>query len=93
MLIMDDLDIELGSLEDLENDNDSSDDNSSKGGKKSKLPLVNLMHTGELYSINIQTFIGSFTDILANINVAHAANQYVCICCLIKSKYFHFRCA
>ncbi|XP_038583152.1 TATA box-binding protein-associated factor RNA polymerase I subunit A [Micropterus salmoides] len=38
---MDDLRIELGTLENLEDDNDSSDDNSSKRGKKYKLPLVN----------------------------------------------------
>ncbi|XP_044025983.1 TATA box-binding protein-associated factor RNA polymerase I subunit A isoform X1 [Siniperca chuatsi] len=41
-LIMDDLERELGPLEDLE-DNDSSDDDSSKRGNKSKLPLVNPM--------------------------------------------------
>ncbi|XP_031717545.1 TATA box-binding protein-associated factor RNA polymerase I subunit A [Anarrhichthys ocellatus] len=40
---MDDLQRELGPPEDLEDDNDSSDDNSSKG-RKSKLPLVNIMY-------------------------------------------------
>ncbi|KAK9531393.1 hypothetical protein VZT92_010820 [Zoarces viviparus] len=40
---MDDLQRELGPLEDLEDDSDSSDGNSSKG-KKSKLPLVNILH-------------------------------------------------
>ncbi|XP_030260944.1 TATA box-binding protein-associated factor RNA polymerase I subunit A isoform X1 [Sparus aurata] len=40
-LIMDDLEKELGPLDDLEDDNDSSDDHSSIGTKKSKLPLVN----------------------------------------------------
>ncbi|XP_040920053.1 TATA box-binding protein-associated factor RNA polymerase I subunit A [Toxotes jaculatrix] len=40
---MDDLERELGLLQDLENDNDSSDNNSAKGGKRSKLPLVNSM--------------------------------------------------
>ncbi|KAF3850041.1 hypothetical protein F7725_019760 [Dissostichus mawsoni] len=44
-LIMDDLDRELLAVKDLEDDNDSFDDNSSKASTKSKLPLVNLdMH-------------------------------------------------
>lgn len=42
---MDHLDIEAGSLEDLEYD-DFSDDNSSKARRKSNLPLANLMCTG-----------------------------------------------
>ncbi|XP_026197274.1 TATA box-binding protein-associated factor RNA polymerase I subunit A [Anabas testudineus] len=41
---MNHLDIELGSLEDLEDDNDLSDNNSSKGRKKTKLPLVNELY-------------------------------------------------
>ncbi|GAA6214131.1 TATA box-binding protein-associated factor RNA polymerase I subunit A [Lates japonicus] len=40
---MDDLERELGPPEDLEDDNYSSEDTSSKGGRKSKLPLVNHM--------------------------------------------------
>ncbi|XP_039980389.1 TATA box-binding protein-associated factor RNA polymerase I subunit A [Xiphias gladius] len=40
---MDDLNRELAPLEDLEDDNDSSDNNSAKGVKKSKLPVVNPM--------------------------------------------------
>lgn len=44
-LIMDELDRELLAVKDLEDDNDSFDDNSSKASTKSKLPLVNLdMH-------------------------------------------------
>lgn len=60
MLIMDDLNRELGPPEDLEDDNDSSDDTSSKGGKKSKLPLVNPMCVGEFYSMYLHTYIHSF---------------------------------
>lgn len=47
---MDDLEKELGPLDDLEDDNDSSDDHSSIGTQKSKLPLVNPICEGELYS-------------------------------------------
>lgn len=43
---MDDLERELGLLEDLEDDNDFSDDNSTKERKKTKLPLVNHMCAG-----------------------------------------------
>ncbi|KAK2856091.1 hypothetical protein Q5P01_004826 [Channa striata] len=42
---MDHMDMEPSSLEELEVDNDSSDDNSSKGGKKAKLPLAKIMCT------------------------------------------------
>lgn len=56
LLIMDDLRIELGTLENLEDDNDSSDDNSSKRGKKYKLPLVNPVCVGELYRMYLHTF-------------------------------------
>ena len=48
---MDDLEKELRPLDDLE---DSSDDNSSIGIKKSKLPLVNPICEGELYSTYIR---------------------------------------
>ncbi|XP_069371361.1 TATA box-binding protein-associated factor RNA polymerase I subunit A isoform X2 [Paralichthys olivaceus] len=41
--MMDDLEGELGLVEDLEDDNDSSDNTSSRGGKKSRFPPVNLM--------------------------------------------------
>ncbi|XP_022626119.1 TATA box-binding protein-associated factor RNA polymerase I subunit A [Seriola dumerili] len=41
--MMDDLDRELGPRVDLEDDNNSSDTNSAKGHKKSKLPLANPM--------------------------------------------------
>ncbi|XP_071323842.1 TATA box-binding protein-associated factor RNA polymerase I subunit A [Trachinotus anak] len=40
---MDDLETELGRLEDVEDDSDSSDNSSAKGQKKPKLPLVNPM--------------------------------------------------
>ncbi|XP_026173928.1 TATA box-binding protein-associated factor RNA polymerase I subunit A [Mastacembelus armatus] len=42
--MMDDLDRELGSLEHSEHDDDTSDNNSVKRGKKSKLPLANLTY-------------------------------------------------
>lgn len=42
------MDEELSPVEELEDD-DISDDNSTKGGKKPKLPLVNLMNTGRMY--------------------------------------------
>lgn len=45
---MDDLERELMPLEELDDDNDSSDNNSTKEGKKSKLPLVNPVSVGEL---------------------------------------------
>lgn len=62
-LIMDELDRELLAVKDLEDDNDSFDDNSSKASTKSKLPLVNLdMHAGE----NISTKIEPIRDKLIN---------------------------
>lgn len=48
LLIMDDIERELGPLQDLQDDSDSSDDSSTIGRKKSKLPLVNQMNKGEL---------------------------------------------
>lgn len=57
MLIMDDLERELGPLEDLEDDGVS--DSSTIRRKKSKLPVVNPMCVGELYSTYTQSCFGN----------------------------------
>lgn len=53
---MDDLERELEPHIDLENDSDSSENNSSKGEKKSKFPLVKPIYGGGLYRISINKF-------------------------------------
>lgn len=50
LLIMDDLEREFGPDGDLEDDSDSSDDHSAKGGKRSNFPLVKPMCAGEMQS-------------------------------------------
>lgn len=86
---MDDFERELARPEDLKDDKDSSDDNSTIGRKKSKLPLVNHRCEGELYSTyihfcsvyNVEAIrarrINVWANILANINLLQI---YWCQC-------------
>ena len=57
VLIMDALDRDLGPHGDLEDDSDSSDDNSKEGGKTLKLPLVEPMLAGEMHSRYCSCFL------------------------------------
>lgn len=87
---MDDLERELGPLEDLEDDSDSSDDNSTIGRKKSKLPLVNQMNEGELYSsyihfcsvCNVEAVRDVWASKWTNINLL----QNFWYCCIVADK-------